>query len=114
MISLAAAAGRPRPASRVVPAIEAASLPALDKLVSRVKQYAGGQIRVQGPLDASPTEGRYPGPAERSKARAQAVANHLASKSNLPPSTIEALPYTPPVLGSPESGSGLKVLIQLK
>jgi outer membrane protein OmpA-like peptidoglycan-associated protein len=94
--------------------IDESSLPTLAKLAARVKQYAGDLIRVQGPLDTSALDPRYASATDRSLARAQAVRNWLCTKSGIPPTGIDALPYTPPVLGQLDQGSGLKVIIQLK
>jgi outer membrane protein OmpA-like peptidoglycan-associated protein len=94
--------------------IDQASLPTLAKLATRVKQYAGDQIRVQGPLDASALDPRYASATDRSLARAQSVRDWLCAQCGIPASGVDALPYTPPVLGQQEQGSGLRVIIQLK
>jgi len=94
--------------------IDPASLPTLAKLAARVKQYAGDQIRVQGPLDTSALDPRYASPTDRSLARAQSVRDWLCAQCGIPASGVDALPYTPPVLGQQDQGSGLRVIIQLK
>ncbi len=94
--------------------IDPVSLATLAKLAARVKQYAGDQVRVQGPLDTSALDPRYASAMDRSLARAKAVRDWLCAKSGIPTAGIVALPYTPPVLGQQDQGSGLKVIIQLK
>ena len=94
--------------------IDPSSLPTLAKLAVRVKQYAGDQIRVQGPLDASALDPRFASATDRSLARAQSVRDWLSAQSGIPASGIDALPYTPPVLGQQDQGTGLRVIIQLR
>jgi outer membrane protein OmpA-like peptidoglycan-associated protein len=91
------------------------SVRAVEKLADRAGQYRHGNIRIRGPLDASALEGHFSGVVERSLARAQAVRHVLAAKLGVAETQMEAVPYTPMVLGAAEAPlNGLMIQVEMK
>lgn len=90
-----------------------AALTDLKKLAPRVKQYAGAQVTVVGPQDASPLKGRYASAEDRSQARAEAVAGSLAKFSGADSGKILSQPYSPPSAGGGVANSIL-IYVEMK
>jgi hypothetical protein len=90
------------------------SLAQINKLSTRVTQYQGESIIIYGPLDKTPLRGKYPSLEDRSLARAEQIREQLARQARIPIQSIQALPYSPPVLGGQAVVNGIQIYATLK